>query len=80
MPIIGTRTWWIKQFALLGVVLGVGLAAAGVVGYLGGGDLVSSAVLALLGLVGALVGTRVWKRYSNRDAVERLEQQIYGPE
>lgn len=80
MPIIGTRTWWIKQFALLGVVLGVGLVAAGVVGYLGGGDVARSAVPVLIGVLVTFVGARVWKRYSNRDAVERLEQQIYGPE
>ena len=79
MNIIGTRTWWIKQFALLSVVLGVGLAAAGVVGFLDGAALRPVVVVAVVAAV-ALGGARVWKRYSNRDAVERLEQQIYGPE
>lgn len=80
MPIIGTRTWWIKQFSLLAVILGVGLVAVAGVGYLEGGDLLRSGLVALLGALVALGGVRVWKRYSNRDAVERLEQQIYGPE
>jgi hypothetical protein len=76
---IGTRTWWIKQFSLLTVVLGVGLVAAGVVGYLEGGT-VRPAAVALVGAVVAAGGAYAWRRYSNRDAVERLEQQIYGPE
>lgn len=80
MPIIGTRTWWVKQFALLGVIFGVGLVAVAGLGYLEGGDLLRSALVALLGVVVTAVGAYVWKRYSNRDAVERLEQQIYGPE
>jgi hypothetical protein len=37
-------------------------------------------VVVAVGAAVALGGARVWKRYSNRDAVERLEQQIYGPE
>jgi hypothetical protein len=79
MGIIGTRTWWIKQFALLAVVGGVGLAAAGVVGYL---DVTNtqSLVVAAVGVVVTLVAARAWKEYSNRDAVERIEEQIYGPE
>jgi hypothetical protein len=79
MGIIGTRTWWIKQFALLLVVLGVGLAAAGVVGYLDAANLRSLAVVAV-GAAVTLGAARVWKAYSNRDAVERIEEQIYGPE
>jgi phage gp29-like protein len=79
MGIIGTRTWWIKQFALLAVVGGVGLAAAGVVGYLDAANTRSLVVVAV-GLVATLVAARVWKEYSNRDAVERIEDQIYGPE
>ena len=76
---IGTRTWWVKQFSLLTVVLGVGLVAAGGVGYLEGGAVRSVAVAVVGGLV-ALGGAYTYRRYSNRDAVERLEQQIYGPE
>jgi hypothetical protein len=79
MKIIGTRTWWIKQFALLAVVLGVGLAAAGAVGYLEAAN-GRSLVVAAAGVVVALAAARVWKSYSNRDAVERIEEQIYGPE
>jgi len=77
--IIGTRTWWIKQFSLLTVVLGVGLVAAGGVGLLEGA-VVPSAAVAVVGVALALGGAYGWRRYSNRDAVERLEQQIYGPE
>lgn len=76
---IGTRTWWVKQLSLLTVILGVGLVAAGGVGYLESGG-VRSVAVAVVGVMVALGAAYVYRRYSNRDAVERLEQQIYGPE
>lgn len=79
MQIVGTRTWWLKQGALAVTILGAFLVIAG--GY---GLLQRPGTRAVLvggaGLVVVTVGGLAWRRLARKDSVERLEQQIYGPE
>lgn len=76
---IGTRTWWLKQGALIATVMGGFLLLAGLYGLLAAPG-VRAAVVAVLGLAVAVAGGVAWRRLARQDSVEKLERQIYGPE
>lgn len=76
---ISTRTWWLKQAALMATVLGAAAFLAGVVGLLNDGGATAVGV-AVAGLGVAAAAAWLWRRLAGRHSVELLEQQIYGPE
>lgn len=76
---IGTRTWWLKQGALIVTTLGAFLTLAGLYGLWARPGL-RAAVVVSLGLVIAVAGGITWRRLANRDSVEKLEESIYGSE
>lgn len=79
MQIVGTRTWWLKQGALAVTILGAFLLLAGVYGLLQRPG-ARAALVCGVGLAVAAVGGIAWRKLARKDSVERLEQQIYGPE
>jgi len=76
---IGTRTWWLKQGALILTTLGAFFTLAGAYGLAASPGLRAAAVV-LVGLAVTVTGGAVWRRLANRDSVDRLEDAIYGSE
>lgn len=75
----GSNTWWVKQGIIVGTALLVWLSAYFAFTSFRSGAVISAAVLSIVGLLIGIGGIFAWYRYSRKEKVELLEQQIYGP-
>ena len=76
---MGTKTWWIKQGAIVGTTLSVGMLLYLAFTFFQAGSLGPAVALSIVAVVVGSGGAFAWSRYSRLDRLETLENQIYGP-